>query len=88
LSRMPPRLLSFQSPVYQVSAWVSPSPNTVQLGAWIVVRGGPVGWGQVLCRARLTCHLTYLRLMSRGLLRCRRAGLSRRQSSTMAWRQP
>lgn len=64
------------------------SPNTVQLGAWIVAMGGPVGWGQVWCRARLTCHLTYLRLMSRGLLRCRRAGLSRRQSNTMAWRQP
>ena len=50
--------------------------------------GGPVGCGQLLCRARLTCHLTYLRLISRGLERCRRAGLSRRQSRVMACRQP
>lgn len=54
----------------------------------MVVVGGPVGWGQSRWRARLTCHLTYLRFTTRGLLRGRRAGLSRRQSSTMAWRQP
>ena len=50
--------------------------------------GGRVGDGHSRCRARLTCHLTYLRLISRGLDRCRRVGLSRRQSSQMAWRQP
>ncbi len=54
----------------------------------MVATGGPVGWGQARWQARLTCHLTYLRFTSRGLDRWRRAGLSRRQSSTMAWRQP
>ena len=34
--------------------------------------GGPVGWGQLVWRARLTCHLGILRLMSRGLERRRR----------------
>ena len=29
--------------------------------------GGPVGWGQFRWCARLTCHLTYLRLTSLGL---------------------
>jgi hypothetical protein len=54
----------------------------------MVAIGDPVGWGQSACRARLTCHLGILRLMTLGLDRCRRAGLSRRQSSRMAWRQP
>jgi hypothetical protein len=36
----------------------------------MVASGGLVGWGQSRCRARFTCHLTYLRLMTRGLLRC------------------
>ena len=54
----------------------------------MVAVGGPVGWGQLLCRARLTCHLTYLRLTRRGLERCRRAGLSRRQSSQIACLHP
>ncbi len=39
--------------------------------------GGCVGWGQLAWWARLTCHLTYLRLMTRGLARTRRGGLSR-----------
>ena len=64
------------------------SPNTVQLSWAMVAVSGPVGWGQLLCRARLTCHLTYLRLISRGFDRDRRAGLSRWQSSLMACRQP
>jgi hypothetical protein len=51
------------------------------------VVGGPVGCGQSRCRARLTCHRGILRLISRGLERSRRAGLSRRQSWTIAWAQ-
>jgi hypothetical protein len=31
----------------------------------MVAVAGQVVWGQVLCRARLTCHLTYLRLTGR-----------------------
>ena len=66
-------------------AEVLPSnPNTVHLSVEMVAVGGPVGWGQSRWWARLTCHLTYLRFTSLGLERCRRAGLSRRQSSTMA----
>jgi hypothetical protein len=42
------------------------------------------GWGQSRWQARLTCHLTYLRLISRGFERRRRVGLSRRHSSAMA----
>lgn len=64
------------------------SPNTVQLGARMVACGGPVGWGQVAWCARLTCHLTYLRLMTRGLERCLRTGFRRRQSRVMACRHP
>lgn len=56
-------------------------------GPRMVASGGPVGWGQLWCRARLTCHLGILRLMSRGLARSRRLGLSRPQSWAMAcWR--
>jgi hypothetical protein len=62
--------------------------NTVQLVERMVGVGGPVGCGQARCRARLTCHLTYLRLVSRGLERRRRAGLSRRHSRVRAWRHP
>ena len=62
--------------------------NTVQLGGLMVAVGAPVGCGQSRCRARLTCHLTYLRLTRRGLERWRRAGLSRRQSSQIARLQP
>ncbi len=54
----------------------------------MVICGGPVGWGQLRCLARLTCHFGILRLMRCGLARRRRAGLSRLQSSTIAWRQP
>ena len=50
--------------------------NTVQLirigWRWVGGRLGPVR-----CRARLTCHLTYLRLIDWGLERRRRSGLSR-----------
>ncbi len=61
---------------------------SAQLDSAIVATGGPVGWGQSRWRTRLTCHLTYLRFTTRGLLRFRRVGLRRRQSSTRAWRQP
>ena len=54
----------------------------------MVVTAGPVGWGQWAWWARLTCHLTYLRLTRRGLERLRLAGLSRWQIKTMTWRQP
>ena len=54
----------------------------------MVAMDAPVGCGQSRCRVRLTCHLTYLRLTTRGLERCRRAGLSRRQSSQIACRHP
>jgi len=64
------------------------SPNTVQLGARMVARGGPVGWGQLAWRARLTCQRGILRLMRWGLERGRRVGLRRRHSSVMARRQP
>lgn len=50
--------------------------------------GGPVGWGQSAWRARLTCHLGILRLISRGFERCLRAGLSRRVSRVRARVQP
>ncbi len=50
--------------------------------------GGPLGWGQSAWRARLTCHLEYLRLMTRGQDRCRRIGLSRRRSWMIARRHP
>ena len=50
----------------------------------MVVVGGPVGCGQLVCRARLMCHLEYLRLISRGLDRRRRIGLSRRHNKTKA----
>jgi hypothetical protein len=50
----------------------------------MLARGGPVGCGHVLCRSRFTCHLTYLRLTTLGLLRWDRAGLSRRVSNLMA----
>ena len=46
------------------------------------------GCGQWRWRARLTCHLTYLRLIRRGLDRRRRIGFKRRTSSAMAWRHP
>ncbi len=62
--------------------------NTVQLGGRMVAMDAPVGCGQSRCRVRLTCHLTYLRLTTRGLERCRRAGLSRRQSSQIACLHP
>ncbi len=51
------------------------------------MRGGPAGWGQRAWRARLTCQLTYLRLTTRGLDRCRRGGLSRWASLRTAWNQ-
>lgn len=54
----------------------------------MVALGGPVGRGQSLWRDRFTCHLTYLRLISRGFERWRRVGLSRWQSSQIACRQP
>jgi len=50
--------------------------------------GGPVGWGQLAWRARLTCHLGILRLMSRGFDRGRLVGFSRRQSRMRARAQP
>lgn len=50
--------------------------------------GVPVGWGQWRWRARLTCHLGILRLMSRGLERSRRLGLRRRHSRMIARAQP
>ena len=53
-----------------------------------MVTGGPVGRGQLRCRARLTCHLTYLRLITLGFDRGLRIGLSRWQSRMMACRQP
>lgn len=46
------------------------------------------GWGQSAWWPRLTCHLTYLRLTTRGFDRRRRAGLSRWQINASAWRQP
>lgn len=46
--------------------------------------GGLVGWGQLVCRARLTCHLGILRLIRRGLARSRRFGFNRRQTSMSA----
>ena len=49
--------------------------------------GGPVGWGQLAWRVRLTCHLGIFRLINLGLDRSRRTGLSRRQSRQMAWAQ-
>jgi hypothetical protein len=52
------------------------------------VTGGPVGWGQSVWRARLTCHLGILRLMRRGFERSRRAGLIRRHSRATARAQP
>ena len=52
-----------------------------------MILGGPVGCGHEWCVARFTCHLTYLRLTTLGLLRGRRAGLSRRRIKAMAWRQ-
>jgi hypothetical protein len=53
----------------------------------MVVIGGPVGCGQLVWQARLTCHRGILRLINRGLERSRRTGFSRRQSWTMAWAQ-
>lgn len=47
----------------------------------MVACGGLVGCGQGVWWARLTCHLGILRLMTWGLARCRRVGLSRRASS-------
>ena len=64
------------------------SRNTVQLGGRMVVWGGWVGRGHCWWRERLTCHLRYLRLITRGLERRRRTGLSRWQISTIVWRQP
>ncbi len=49
--------------------------------------GGRSGWGQCWWRDRLTCHLVYLRLTTRGLARGRRCGRSLAMSSLMAWRQ-
>ena len=46
------------------------------------------GLGQWVWRARLTCHLGILRLISLGFERCRRVGLSRRHNMTMARVQP
>ena len=54
----------------------------------MVVLGGPVGRGQSLWRDRLTCHLRYLRLITRGFERWRRVGLRRRPSRMMACCQP
>ncbi len=54
----------------------------------MVVTGGPVGWGQLAWRARLTCHLGILRLINRGQDRSRRFGFSRRTTSASAWAQP
>jgi hypothetical protein len=67
---------------------MSAKPNTVQVEVLMVAVAGRVGCGQLAGRARLTCHLTYLRLISRGFDRDRRAGLSRWQSSLIARRQP
>ncbi len=36
---------------------------------WMIGTGGWLGWGQLACRARLTCHLGILRLIRRGLER-------------------
>ena len=58
--------------------------NTVQLGGMMVGVGGLVGRGQSRWRARLTCHLGFLRLMTRGLARRRRTGLSRCTIRAMA----
>src|SRR5665647_1520503 len=49
--------------------------------------GSRLGWGQLWWWDRLTCHLVYLRLTTRGLARGLRRGRSRRMSSPMAWRQ-
>jgi hypothetical protein len=46
-------------------------------GDRMVAVGGPVGWIQSACHERLTCHLGILRLMTCGLDRRRRIGLSR-----------
>ena len=54
----------------------------------MVVMGGPVGCGQLACRARLTCQRGILRLMSRGFDRRRRTGLSRRHSRIRASAHP
>lgn len=55
----------------------------------MVVMGGPVlGWGQSRCLSRLTCHLGILRLISLGLLRRRRIGLSRASSNLIAVAHP
>ena len=50
----------------------------------MVVTGGPVGWGQSACRARLTCHLGIFRLINRGHDRSRRTGLRRAQIMAIA----
>jgi len=50
----------------------------------MVVTGRLVGWGQLLWRARLTCHLGILRLISRGLDRSRRIGFNRAHNMVMA----
>jgi hypothetical protein len=53
----------------------------------MVALGGPVGWIQSACHERLTCHLGILRLMTCGLDRRRRMGLSRWRRWMMARRQ-
>ena len=50
-----------------------PNPNTVQLEIRTAWWGGRSGWGQSRWRDRLTCHLVYLRLTTRGLARGRRS---------------
>lgn len=54
----------------------------------MLVVGGPLGWGQLACRDRLTCHRGILRLIRRGFDRRRRTGLSRRHSKITACAQP
>ena len=58
------------------SAGVSSNTNTVHLVARIVAVVGSVGCGHAAWCERLTCHLGILRLMTRGLARRRRFGLS------------
>ena len=53
----------------------------------MVGSGGCEGWGHGVWCARFTCHLGILRLMTWGLVRRRRAGLSRWVSSRRACSQ-
>jgi hypothetical protein len=51
----------------------------------IVSLGGVVGWGQSWWWGRLTAHLDILRLMTRGLERCRRCWRGSARISLIAW---